>query len=594
VDTYGPQTVVDPYRWLEELDAPEVRDWVHAQNVRSRAWFAAQPRWRHAHAALREICAAPMRRSPCRVAGRLYLLERHDTAQSVLVCDGRPSYDPNTDDPTGATAIDGFWPSPDGYIAIATSVHGSESSTLRVLDPSGRVLADRRVDLSHTTVAWRGAGFFYTRFRPSGVFFHTLGHDAEREVFVGDSAERLAVQCTPTRVLVVEKRHPAGRMWLDDGTGLREIGDAPFGGCVVLRDDGVHVADDRGHLRFRDGTWTVLDPRATTSLVFTSSGLVRQCGPALFVDDHPVPLDHGRTVHLEPGVTDCAVAVVEAFCTPPTVCEVTATGLRLLFPSVGSEPDVQTVTFVSDTGVPIRMALFGEPAGPVLLTAYGAGGLHYAPTFLPEAAAWLRWGGRVAVASIRSADNETDVWPVAGRFRQMENAYREVVRAAEWVRAAGAPRVAAYGVSHGGLVMAGALVTRPDVFDAVACHVPLTDLFRHPMLSGDWLTSYYGDPRVPGHAEWLVHTSPYQQIRDRVYPPVLMSTGLRDARVHPSHATKFAAALQAVGCRALLTADPDAGHGAGQPLEARVRDLADRITFLGYADRRSRGPAREP
>lgn len=128
--------------------------------------------------------------------------------------------------------------------------------------------------------------------------------------------------------------------------------------------------------------------------------------------------------------------------------------------------------------------------------------------------------------------------------------------------------------------MAGALVTRPEVFDAVCCHVPLTDMFRHPVLADGWMTGYYGDPREPGHADWLVRTSPYQQVVERRYPPVLLSTGLMDTRVHPSHAMKMAAALQAVGCPALLTVDRQAGHGVGKPLDAKVVEVADRIAFL--------------
>lgn len=32
-DTYFGRTVADPYRWLEELDAPATRQWVEAENT---------------------------------------------------------------------------------------------------------------------------------------------------------------------------------------------------------------------------------------------------------------------------------------------------------------------------------------------------------------------------------------------------------------------------------------------------------------------------------------------------------------------------------------------------------------------------------
>jgi hypothetical protein len=169
----------------------------------------------------------------------------------------------------------------------------------------------------------------------------------------------------------------------------------------------------------------------------------------------------------------------------------------------------------------------------VLLTAY-------TPTWLPDA----QWGGRVAIPSIRSADDETSAWPTAGRFASIRHAYDEVTAAVRWLRADGATWVAGYGVSHGALVLAGALAGRPDGFDAVACHVPLTDMLRHPILADGWMTGDNGDPREPGHADWLTRTSPYHQVTERPHPPVLRSTGLRDSRVHPAHAAKLAAALQ--------------------------------------------------
>ncbi|MGB5591686.1 MAG: S9 family peptidase, partial [Gammaproteobacteria bacterium] len=42
-DVYHGQTVVDPYRWLEDWDDPEVRSWSEGQNAYARAALAALP-----------------------------------------------------------------------------------------------------------------------------------------------------------------------------------------------------------------------------------------------------------------------------------------------------------------------------------------------------------------------------------------------------------------------------------------------------------------------------------------------------------------------------------------------------------------------
>ena len=39
VDDYFGVEVADPYRWLEAVDAPEVSDWVDAQNRHSASWL---------------------------------------------------------------------------------------------------------------------------------------------------------------------------------------------------------------------------------------------------------------------------------------------------------------------------------------------------------------------------------------------------------------------------------------------------------------------------------------------------------------------------------------------------------------------------
>ena len=65
-----------------------------------------------------------------------------------------------------------------------------------------------------------------------------------------------------------------------------------------------------------------------------------------------------------------------------------------------------------------------------------------------------------------------------------------------------------------------------------------------------------------------------------------MTAGENDSRVHPLHARKFVARLQAKAANdhaedpILLWVDRDAGHGQGKPLALRIRDEVDQWSFV--------------
>ena len=97
----------------------------------------------------------------------------------------------------------------------------------------------------------------------------------------------------------------------------------------------------------------------------------------------------------------------------------------------------------------------------------------------------------------------------------------------------------------------------------------------------------YGDPNDSGSFAWLRAYSPYHNITEGIrYPAILFTAGENDSRVHPLHARKMAARIQAVASNdfetdpILLWVDRAAGHGGGKPLRLRIRDSADVWSFL--------------
>ena len=118
--------------------------------------------------------------------------------------------------------------------------------------------------------------------------------------------------------------------------------------------------------------------------------------------------------------------------------------------------------------------------------------------------------------------------------------------------------------------------------------VPLLDMLRyHELLMAKFWVPEYGDPENPEHYRWLKAYSPYHNIEPgRKYPAILFTAGENDNRVHPLHARKMVAAMQSAAGNdfddnpILLWVDREAGHGQGKPMHLRVRNLADRWSFI--------------
>ncbi|MEM7754525.1 MAG: prolyl oligopeptidase family serine peptidase, partial [Planctomycetota bacterium] len=97
----------------------------------------------------------------------------------------------------------------------------------------------------------------------------------------------------------------------------------------------------------------------------------------------------------------------------------------------------------------------------------------------------------------------------------------------------------------------------------------------------------YGTAENPEHFGFLNAYSPYQNVKPGTkYPATYITAGENDTRVHPMHARKMAALMQASTSSdpeadpILLKVDREAGHGQGKPLHLRVRDTTDSLMFF--------------
>jgi prolyl oligopeptidase len=143
-------------------------------------------------------------------------------------------------------------------------------------------------------------------------------------------------------------------------------------------------------------------------------------------------------------------------------------------------------------------------------------------------------------------------------------------------------RLGIMGGSNGGLLVGAAMTQRPDLFSAVVCQVPLLDMQRyHLLLAGASWMAEYGDPDQPGQWAWIEKFSPYQNVRADVrYPRALFTTSTRDDRVHPGHARKMVAKLEALGHPVLYVENIEGGHGGAADNTQRAHLQALEFAYL--------------
>jgi prolyl oligopeptidase len=202
IDVLHGVAVPDPYRWLEDGDAPEVQEWVEANNSRTREALDARPRRSQWHERLVALMQLPVTGGGSQRADRLFVVERPAGAeqlQLVLRSASDPRVaprvliDPANLSSDGTTALDWSYASPDGaLVAYGVSEGGSERSTLRILVvDTGEHLADEIPEARAASLSWLpdSSGFYYTRFPPDDeyhrwVYFHILGTDPATDELV--------------------------------------------------------------------------------------------------------------------------------------------------------------------------------------------------------------------------------------------------------------------------------------------------------------------------------------------------------------------------------------------------------------------------
>lgn len=388
VETLHGHQIADPYRWLEDPDAPDTQDWVRRQNEFTEAELAGYPERAWFQRTMSAILARPRAGVPVQKAGWFFVGRNDGTqAQDVvyvaesldeLLARGRVLIDPNTLSADGSDSLGTFTVSPDGkYFAYGINESGSDWTTFRLLDiATGTPVDDVVTEAKFCEAVWLpdSSAYLYLHYPASGraegtdtksltggrLMLHKVGTPQSEDDLVLDFPGNDRFFITPevsdddryVIVHITEGTDPATRLWVfpitsgglgapvkvvdefaDEITFVRMSGDR-----LVLRTDR-DASRGRVVVAELDGTFTDLVPEGDGTLQAvrgTAAGLatltLADAQPVLTVyaldgsDPRVIPIAGGGVVGLNASPEHDEIFVGLSTTTDPTLSYVVSAG----------------------------------------------------------------------------------------------------------------------------------------------------------------------------------------------------------------------------------------------------------------------------
>jgi prolyl oligopeptidase len=325
---------------------------------------------------------------------------------------------------------------------------------------------------------------------------------------------------------------------------------------------------------------------------------VRRAGDTWAKRDVPVPANaHIGVSAFDRDTSDDYWMTVAGFTEPTTLYLAKPGGEREKLKSLPAQFDAKGLVTMQyeaaskdGTKVPyfvvMREGTKMDGSNPAILYGYGGYEISMLPSYSGTVgSAWLERGGIWVLSNIRGGGEFGPQWHTQALREGRHKTHEDFIAVAEDVERRGlsSPKhLAIMGGSQGGLLVGAAFTQRPDLFKAVVCQVPLLDMRRfNKLLAGASWMGEYGDPDVPADWAFISQYSPYQNVvKDRKYPRVFFYTSTRDDRVHPGHARKMVAKMQAQGHDVLYYENTEGGHAAGSTPAQQAYMWAMTYTFL--------------
>lgn len=227
---------------------------------------------------------------------------------------------------------------------------------------------------------------------------------------------------------------------------------------------------------------------------------------------------------------------------------------------------------------------------PLLLYGYGAYGISIPASFSANILPLVDRGAVYAIAHVRGGADKGRQWYLDGKLDKKMNSFSDLAAAGQALIKGGysaKKKIVIYGGSAGGLLVGAAVNQYQDLFGGVIAAVPFVDVINTisdadlPLTPPEW--EEWGNPiKSAEEYGWIEQYSPYENIRDVEYPPIMVTGGLSDYRVTYWEPAKWVARLRddARGGPFVMRMNMGAGHGGSA---ARFERLEERAHLYAFA-----------
>lgn len=535
--------ITDPYRWLEDQEAPATREWINQQNAYTDAVLAANGKPELFASRIREMQSTDKVGTP-KFAGGRYFFARRPVGQDLFSIYMRTSVkgtdevliDPSPMSADHTTSVGIYDLSTDGKtLTYYVRKGGADETEIRFFD------VDSRKDIGTPLAIARYSGvnvapdrqIYFTRQTTAGprMYRRALDGGAETEIYgAGLGPEKILFNSMSDdgRYLVIHVYHGSApkktEIYLDDlrdDAGPRTIvndvdarSTAEMAGESVVIQTNWDAPNDRVMVASASNpgraSWKEVVPENKKASIQGTS----LAGGRIFVsyleDVKPRIIGYDLDGNVKEEVafdtlgnlgsvsgnwtSPLAFFSFSSFHVPSTIYQYeVARAERTEFaresvPVRSEDFTVEQVWYPSKDGTRVPMFLLYKKGlqrngtNPTYLTGYGGFTSSLLPSFSSKAIAWAEQGGVYAVPNLRGGGEFGEAWHRAGMLDRKQTTFDDFIAAGEYLireNYTSAKHLGISGGSNGGLLVTAAETQRPDLFAAVVCSYPLIDMLRY-------------------------------------------------------------------------------------------------------------------